>query len=115
VTTDAQSDVATLVVAFCLGSRVQHDAPGALRGLFFHSRRVVQWCVQRLPPLCCLLPVSAIAHISCCVSVLLSRSVQSVTVLALLAFGHGPLTEISLSFQFIVIIAPQRTWESDCC
>jgi hypothetical protein len=41
-----------LVVNCCFsGSRVQHDAPGALRGLFFHSRHVARWCVQWLPPL----------------------------------------------------------------
>jgi hypothetical protein len=47
--------VALLVFFFVIvvGSRVQHDAPGALRGLFFHSRRVAWWCVQRLPPLRC--------------------------------------------------------------
>jgi hypothetical protein len=30
------------VVACCYGSRVQHDAPSALRGLFFHSRHVAR-------------------------------------------------------------------------
>jgi hypothetical protein len=60
VTTDAQSDVATLVVGCCrlrllpsalwesnrlvgccyVGSRVRHDAPGALRGPFSYSEHV---------------------------------------------------------------------------
>jgi hypothetical protein len=42
------------------GSRLQHDAPSALRGLFFHSRHVAWWYVQRLPPL--LLPSSCRFH-----------------------------------------------------
>jgi hypothetical protein len=57
--------VGTLLVVICcfFGSRVQHDAPSALRGLFFHSRHdVARWCVQRLPLLllpfacCCYCP-----------------------------------------------------------
>jgi hypothetical protein len=47
----------------CCGSWVQHDAPGALRGLFFHSIHVARWCVQRLPPL--LLPSSCRVHCPC--------------------------------------------------
>jgi hypothetical protein len=54
--------VGTLLVVICcfFGSRGQHDAPSALRGLFFHSRHVAWWCIQRLPPL--LLPFSCRVH-----------------------------------------------------
>jgi hypothetical protein len=81
------------------GSRDRHDAPGALRGSFFHSEHVARWwCIQRSPPLCCrLLLVAAIVLISCCDSPITVGLVG--TILALLAFGDGPLTGISLLFQ----------------
>jgi hypothetical protein len=44
-------------------------------------------------PFCCLLLVAAIVLVSCCVSSITVGSVG--TVLALMAFGHGPLTGIS--------------------
>jgi hypothetical protein len=47
---------------------------------------------------CCLLLVGSIVFIPCCVSSITVGSVG--TVLALLAFGHGPLTGISLLFRF---------------
>jgi hypothetical protein len=52
--------VVLLLPVTYFGSRVQHDAPSALRGLFFHSRHVARWCVQRLPPP--LLPSSCRVH-----------------------------------------------------
>jgi hypothetical protein len=79
----------------------------ALRGLFFlvdmlQTLSGLFSVVDVLPgsplsghlPFCCLLVVGSIVLISCCVS---SMTVGSVgTVLALLAFDHGPLTGISL-------------------
>jgi hypothetical protein len=108
-----------LVVVCCFGSRVRHVVSSALRGpfsivgmlpalrgLFFlvdmlQALSGLFSVVDVLPgsplsghlPFCCLLLVAAIVLVSCCVSSITVGSVG--TFLALMAFGHGPLTGIS--------------------
>jgi hypothetical protein len=78
-----------LVVACCLGSWVRHDAPGALRGLFF-----LVGMLLALRGLFFTVDMSLPVVHSAVTSPLLPSSCR-VHCLCLLAFGHGPLTGIA--------------------